>query len=571
MEQQQQQNSASMICIEILNAYYIPCEEQLQHHNMMKTSSRSATAGESTTTNVDCIPYTRDVTSFVQALLVANKIMEENSEENYFNTNYDINNNQIPDGNEIQYNNNKLFHSNNDIITFQSVIEKDNFLVSRTDVPLFSNEQSLLLSMNGVFGDPSPGVSKRLHVQYNICVVGPETIIRSDGNNEISESISESSSLLLWETYTANFAEHESKISLRCHHAFDRATTNPNAGIEIGATSAENYQITTSALGVEEKINANDRKTVTSTTFETVLPFFLKYMTIQDRVQCRLVCLSWCKIIQEWGIASVIDDTDRKTFPFHCNKRRILRGLIQHSYCSLHTLSLSSTPEIETNDLHPVISHLCKLRSLDISRCKNLNNTTLLLLSQHLHLTLEVLYLKGLRQVSDVGIIAIAQSCYNIQVLEISFIPVTDKSGIAIGHNLINLRALYMRDNYLLTNQSIDLITQNCRHLEQLTLWGCIELDHLSFDLKDSTGDDLTNQHPILSFESIPVNVSMIPTNLISLNLWGCHRLSDETAKQFKNMKQLQTLILSECHQISDHFVVSQKNTKESFHFISFL
>jgi hypothetical protein len=164
-------------------------------------------------------------------------------------------------------------------------------------------------------------------------------------------------------------------------------------------------------------------------------------------------------------------------------------------------------------------------------------------------LTLEVLYLKGLRQVSDEGTVTVTRSCLNLQALDTSFVAITDTAGLAIGQNLYKLRARYMRDNYLLTNPSIDTITQRCRHLEQLTLWGCIELDHLSFDPMETIPNKLLTS-------SRTSTSPLVPTCLVTLNLWGCHRLRDESALQFRDMKQLKTLILSECHQISDEFVV---------------
>lgn len=538
----------NIIYIEILASFYAPCEEQLQQ----KMNTRPHGSTSNIRVDFDSLLYTRDVAPFVRAMLATNKLME--NEKNADSIDFSDN---LLSREEIQE---KLFHQK--IASFNSVIEKDNNLRSRTEIPLFTKEKPV--SMNGAFGDPIPGVSKRLHVHYSICV-GPETALTG---NEMKESISES--LYHWETYVASFSEHESKISLRCHHALDRATKPRNNTLVMsGIDSSDNDQTGSTefntktpisiAHGAEEAAGSdqNLQKKFISATLETALPLLLQYITIVDRVQCRLVCSSWRKTIQDWGIASVIDDTDVKTFPLNCNRRRILRGLTQQSYYSLHTLSLCNTPEIETSDLHPVIPFLHKLRSLDVSRCKNLNDTTLSLLAQYLHVTLEVLYLKGLRQVSDEGIVAIAQACLNIQVLEISYIRITDNAGTAIGENLTKLRALFMRDNYLLTNQSIDVITQRCRQLAQLTLWGCIELDHLSCGPNDAVIDSSPNQLPTSLLDPMKVTgmLSCTQTNLVSLNLWGCHRLSDETAKQFRNMRQLKTIILSECHQITDNFV----------------
>ena len=88
-------------------------------------------------------------------------------------------------------------------------------------------------------------------------------------------------------------------------------------------------------------------------------------------------------------------------------------------------------------------------------------------------------------------------------------------------------------------NGSIDVITEKCTRLEQLTLWGCTRLDHLSFDLTDESS----------VFTS---------RNLVLLKLWGCHSLKDDGAIALAGMSStLRTLIVSECHRLTDAFVVS--------------
>jgi hypothetical protein len=140
-------------------------------------------------------------------------------------------------------------------------------------------------------------------------------------------------------------------------------------------------------------------------------------------------------------------------------------------------------------------------------------------------------------KVTDQGMTAIARSCVKLQVLEISNVPLTDEAGIEIGTNLTKLRALYMRDNYLLTNRSIDLITETCTQLSQLTLWGCARLRHLSFH------------------SSVDLNIGC--GKLVILNLWGCHSLTDDAARALEAMKYLRSLIVSECHKLTNTFLVS--------------
>lgn len=201
--------------------------------------------------------------------------------------------------------------------------------------------------------------------------------------------------------------------------------------------------------------------------------------------------------------------------------------------------------DLAQSDLHPSIPYLRKLRSLDISRCVQLDDCTLQLLSEHCAGTLEVLYMKGLCNVTDEGIISISRACSKLEVLEISNINITDRAGIAIGENLTMLRAFYGRDNYLLTNQSIDVITAKCTHLEQLTLWGTTRLQNLCFDRPDATGTFTCGE-------------------LVMLNLWGCLGLTDSCSSSLIGMSNLRSLIVSECHRLTDAFVVSTFERRSS-------
>jgi hypothetical protein len=160
------------------------------------------------------------------------------------------------------------------------------------------------------------------------------------------------------------------------------------------------------------------------------------------------------------------------------------------------------------------------------------------LLADHVSGTLEVLYLKGLSRVTDAGLEAICRSCIHLRVLDLSQVMTISDAGGRTIQNLTKLRALFLRDNYQLTNDSLDAITQRCTKLNQLTLWGMIRLQHLKFDGGGSGTMTAFNNG-----------------RLIILNLWGCHSLQDDAAQALESMSNLRTLIVSECHRLTDTFI----------------
>ena len=357
------------------------------------------------------------------------------------------------------------------------------------------------LSMNVAFGDPCPGTTKILTIQYSF-------------TDESAQTIS-----------TATFREHERIILRRSNLIQETETTGANRTLLLKNAKSTSITADESALAVAEPWGLRTEVS------ELVLPLLLPYLEIRRRAKCQMVCKSWRSIITDMGVATSVDIND----PSIRNKsRKFLRGIIAQSYSSLCSLILNDISDLAKDDLHPAFPHLTKLTTLDISRCTNMNNSTLLLISEHLGDRLEVLYIKGLTRVTDEGFLIVCKSCRLLRVLEISAIPkITDHSGTAIGENLPMLEALYMRDNYQLTNESIDRITSQCKKLSLLTLWGCIRLKNLV--INHEVGDG-SNQ-------------------VVMLNLWGCHGLGDDIAEAIGRMPNLRSLNVAECHNLTDSFI----------------
>ena len=76
------------------------------------------------------------------------------------------------------------------------------------------------------------------------------------------------------------------------------------------------------------------------------------------------------------------------------------------------------------NHFDPLLPRFSRLRVVDLSFCLGVQDGTLIGIGSHLHATLEVLYLKGLSEVTDAGIIAVAEGCRSLVVLEVSHVKV---------------------------------------------------------------------------------------------------------------------------------------------------
>ncbi|VEU39830.1 unnamed protein product [Pseudo-nitzschia multistriata] len=408
-------------------------------------------------------------------------------------------------------------------------------------------------SMNAIFGDPCPGKTKRLEVKYTVTEV-----FRSGGSGSPVPPRTE--------IHRASFAEHETVRLRRCLSAVHAEAGAVAEGGESGepgaerllgnglAESAEGSWDTGSAPGPGRSMSWQLRS-------ETVLPIVIPFLDLWERMQCRLICRCWKKIVQECGVSRSID-ANNNAYPVASGRAtpsastsggstltpKMLRELLAYSYSSLQSLFLSGFGDLEKEDLHSALPHLQNLRVLDVSHCPRLDDSTLKLLARSdvpSSASLRVLYLKGLRRITDAGLEAICASCVRLEVLDLSHLTnITDKGGTCI-RNLVFLRALFLRDNWKLTNNSIDAITTSCSKLEQLTLWGCVRLHRLAFQGGTVGGSG-----------GGPSSAgSATHHRLVILNLWGCHDLEDDTATVLSTIHNLDSLIVSECHRLTDRFV----------------
>ncbi|GMH49584.1 hypothetical protein TL16_g00558 [Triparma laevis f. inornata] len=422
-------------------------------------------------------------------------------------------------------------------------------------------------SLNSFFGDPSPGLTKKLYVVYKQDHINGTFRLTCGENEGLIIHVRQPSANIGPKTLSSK-----------------KTTTTTNNMKELQHNLAKQQ--------ISKQPEPSREPSFHPYIHELVLPFLLPYLPLSTRVwHLSLVCKSFLNIIRSCGATDRIDVNDGGVWAgrdvsdsnldktgngriedsragansarigFYSNATatgaepdvpqnnqtqrasptpmdtstylftpKFLQGAIKNSVASLIVLMLSGYQELNfATFLNPLLPKFERVRFIDFSYCGEVKDDTLVLIGRHLSKSLEVLYLKGLSKVTDVGITAIATACSRITVLEVSNVRMTDSSAIAIGQNLRKLEALYMRDNYLLTDVGVAAITEGCPNISQLTLWGCIKLTTTSF-------------------------TSL--SNLVLLNLWGCHYLQDDHLNMTA-LVSLRSLIVVECHKLGDGFIHS--------------
>lgn len=406
--------------------------------------------------------------------------------------------------------------------------------------------------MNVVFGDPCPGSTKVLQIKYVFqdYIRKEKESCKGDPGYYIASS----------RTFHSTFAEHE-QILLR------RQDPHPLLLLDDEDQKDKNRPTTPQSTSFAD----STQSTLPASKSEVILPLVFPFLSVTERARCQLVCLHWREIVLNKGITSSIDINDHVLFPLcqdtylardtaigcplkpqslsqsnyishNANPnassihphRLLLCGLLKSSHSSLTSLVLNDFLQFNPPvDIHPTLPHLGKLKRLDISRIPLITDVTIHLISAHVGERLEVLYIKGVLGVSDDGIAQLVRSCNRLKVLDISHMhQLTDKSGVAIGQNLSELEMFHARDNYKMTNNSVDVIFQNCEKLVQATFWGFIKVTRVGLDIDASA------------------------SNLVLLNLWGCIGLTDDCVARLRTLTNLRSLCVSECHKLTDSFVL---------------
>jgi hypothetical protein len=582
--------------------------------------------------NETYVPHSRDVLPFLRALMCASQTLFSGESNDFIQEEYD----EIDDDVELLWKGQLGPTKSSAIASVTSVSS------SRSSFPLMDGRP-----MNAVFGDPCPGTTKLLHVEYLFrdyvydddsdttctvrnndveCTTGKASAKSKGIEGERTEPRSHYHCTIS-RIFTSTFREHERVVLKRQDPLFplesvysgddgnSNDASNPKPPLHQQMRddqdtmqddghpviqSVSSPTLPTMELSKSSSLYKQQWK-LAPTTSEITLPIILPFLTVRQRAKCQLVCSSWKDIVLEKGIAVVVDINDVGLFPKtannssppatdssistafpsfpnvtqnilsssprpsssstqqnnidHQSSRSLLRGLLSHSHSSLEALVLNDFISLQPElDLHPSLPYLRKLQRLDISRIPTITDETLRLVSAHIGRRLEVLYMKGLRLVTNDGIVHLVKSCCNLRVLDVSQVhQLDDNAGIAIGQYLTKLEVFHGKDNYKLTNRSVDLITRNCRNLVQITLWGSIRLTHISFHDEEFADDD---SGPTVSATLLPASdIRPQPMKLILLNLWGCHNLTDAAAQHLTSLPHLRSLCVSECHRLTDRFI----------------
>ncbi|ORX58459.1 RNI-like protein [Piromyces finnis] len=202
------------------------------------------------------------------------------------------------------------------------------------------------------------------------------------------------------------------------------------------------------------------------------------------------------------------------------------------------------------------------LRFLDISYCSGIYSSQTM-----------CNFFRGISIQPDGNIIE-KNGCINLEELILSdlYQILDDDLLISIADSCPNLKKLYISKGYDITNFSVKMILQKCKHLESLKIVNCPKINYEAFDTRRFEEASIMNDNMSYDLNLKYINVNycrMMEDNLVEmisnycpyleeLYISGCQNLSNKSMKNlvsgraWKN-KKVKVLDISGCYCIGDN------------------
>ncbi len=218
-----------------------------------------------------------------------------------------------------------------------------------------------------------------------------------------------------------------------------------------------------------------------------------------------------------------------------------LNGLVCSLARSLTQLSLttwSQCPEVD-DDTAATVARTCKqLCFLSLNGCRFVSDAGLAALIHDPLPRLESLHLKKVVPLSDATLAGLTASMPSLLDLDLSGCTRLTDTGLgAVANNLRRLQILHLKDCHQVTDDGVlPVLLRHQRHLKLLSLWGLHKLSEPFRRFKDAAEAALAASAASAAASGAEKTEETPMLSLRSLNLWGCHALSDDALHRIQQM-----------------------------------
>ncbi|KAJ6144778.1 hypothetical protein N7470_008673 [Penicillium chermesinum] len=305
---------------------------------------------------------------------------------------------------------------------------------------------------------------------------------------------------------------------------------------------------------------------------EILIAIFSKLVSPVDMLNCMLVSRNWaanCVGIlwhrpscNNWdnlkSVASSVGKPDGLFAYGELIRRLNLSALTEDvsdgtvspfSQCKrVERLTLTNCSRLTDKGVSDLVEGNRHLQALDVSDLRSLTDHTLYTVSKNCP-RLQGLNITGCVKVTDESLLAVSRNCHQIKRLKLNGIAsVTDKSILSFAENCPAILEIDLHDCKLVTSPSITALITTLRHLRELRLAHCIEIN-------DSAFLNLPEQ---MTFDSLRI-----------LDLTACENVKDDAVERIvSSAPRLRNLVLAKCRFITDRSVQAICKLGKNLHYV---
>ncbi|KAJ6102235.1 hypothetical protein N7486_004662 [Penicillium sp. IBT 16267x] len=214
----------------------------------------------------------------------------------------------------------------------------------------------------------------------------------------------------------------------------------------------------------------------------------------------------------------------------------------------IERLTLTNCSELSDKGVSDLVEGNRHLQALDVSDLRHLTDHTLYTVSRNCP-RLQGLNITGCNRVTDDSLLVISQSCRHIKRLKLNGVTlVTDRSILSFAENCPAILEIDLHDCKLVTSPSVTALITTLRHLRELRLAHCIDIDDSAF----------LNLPEGRTFDSLRI-----------LDLTACEEVKDDAVERIVNAApRLRNLVLAKCRFITDRSVQAICKLGKNLHYV---
>ncbi|KAJ5629305.1 hypothetical protein N7528_002962 [Penicillium herquei] len=305
---------------------------------------------------------------------------------------------------------------------------------------------------------------------------------------------------------------------------------------------------------------------------ELLIAIFSKLVSPVDMLNCMLVSRNWaanCVGIlwhrpscNNWdnlkSVASSVGNPESLFMYADLIKRLNLSALtgevsdgtvVPFTQCKrVERLTLTNCSKLSDKGVSDLVEGNRHLQALDVSDLRHLTDHTLFAVARNCP-RLQGLNITGCNKVTDDSLLVISQNCRQIKRLKLNgIVHVTDRSILSFAENCPAILEIDLHDCKLVTSPSVTALINTLRHLRELRLAHCTEIN-------DSAFLNLPEQ---MTFDSLRI-----------LDLTACENVKDDAVVQIVSAApRLRNLVLAKCRFITDRSVQAICKLGKNLHYV---